>query len=119
MPVITMAAIGQEVVAEAPCVALEVVAAEQGFEAIDIPVVPVAPAPQRGWTQWCAAGVDNEKSLTTGETTTGFCKSRGSSGRVASTGTNTGVCTTGTNTGVCTTGNTLLVLGVTAAIVSC
>ena len=49
----TMAAIGQEVVAEAPCVALEVVAAEQVFEAIDIPVVPVAPAPQRGWTWWC------------------------------------------------------------------
>ena len=49
----TMAAIGQGVVAEAPCVALEVVAAEQVFEAIDVPVVPVAPAPQRGWTQWC------------------------------------------------------------------
>jgi hypothetical protein len=30
----TMAAIGQGVVAEAPCVALEVVAAEQVFEAI-------------------------------------------------------------------------------------
>ena len=49
----TMAAIGQRVVAEAPCVALEVVAAEQVFEAIVIPVVPVAPAPQRGWTRWC------------------------------------------------------------------
>ena len=49
----TMAAIGQGVVAEAPCVVLEVVAAEQVFEAIDIPVVPVAPAPQRGWTRWC------------------------------------------------------------------
>ena len=49
----TMAAIGQGVVAEVPCVALEVVAAEQVFEAIVIPVVPVAPAPQRGWTQWC------------------------------------------------------------------
>ena len=49
----TMAAIGREVVAEAPCVALEVVAAEQVFEAIHIPVVPVAPAPQRGWTWWC------------------------------------------------------------------
>ena len=49
-----MAAIGQRVVAEAPCVALEVVAEEQVFEAIDIiPVVPVAPAPQRGWTRWC------------------------------------------------------------------
>ena len=49
----TMAAIGQGVVAEAPCVTLEVVAAEQVFEAIVIPVVPVAPAPQRGWTRWC------------------------------------------------------------------
>ena len=49
----TMAAIGQGVVAEAPCVTLEVVAAEQVFEAIVIPVVPVAPAPQRSWTQWC------------------------------------------------------------------
>ena len=49
----TMAAIGQGVVAETPCVALEVVAAEQVFEAIVIPVVPVAPAPQRGWTRWC------------------------------------------------------------------
>ena len=49
----TMAAIGQGVVAEAPCVALQVVAAEQVFEAIVIPVVPVAPAPQRGWTRWC------------------------------------------------------------------
>jgi hypothetical protein len=38
-----MAAIGQRVVAEAPCVALEVVAEEQVFEAIDrIPVVPIA-----------------------------------------------------------------------------
>jgi hypothetical protein len=49
----TMAAIGQGLVAEAPCGALEVEAAEQIFEAIDIPVVPVAPAPQRGWTRWC------------------------------------------------------------------
>jgi hypothetical protein len=48
-----MAAIGQRVVAEAPCVALEMVAAEQVFEAIDIPVVPVAPVPQRGWAWWC------------------------------------------------------------------
>jgi hypothetical protein len=40
-----MAAIGQRVVAEAPCVALEVVAEEQVFEA-RIPVVPIAPAPQ-------------------------------------------------------------------------
>ena len=48
-----MAAIGQRVVAEAPCVALEVVAEEQVFEAIDrIPVVPIAPAPQRGWVWW-------------------------------------------------------------------
>ena len=56
----TMAAIGQGVVVEAPCVALEeVVAAEQVFEAIDIiPVVPVAPAPQRGWTRWvCGAAL--------------------------------------------------------------
>ena len=48
-----MAAIGQRVVAEAPCVALEVVAEEQVFEAINsIPVVPIAPAPQRGWVWW-------------------------------------------------------------------
>jgi hypothetical protein len=40
------------VVSEASCVALEVVAAEHVLETIDIPVVPVAPAPQRGWTQW-------------------------------------------------------------------
>ena len=56
----TMAAIGQGVVAKAPCVALEeVVAAEQVFEAIGIiPVVPVAPAPQRGWTRWfCGAAL--------------------------------------------------------------
>ena len=49
-----MPVICQEVLAEAPCVALEVVAEEQVFEAIDIPVVPVAPAPQRGWTWRCA-----------------------------------------------------------------
>ena len=48
-----MASIGQEVIVEAPCVALEVVAAEQVLTAIDIPVVPVAPAPQRGWIWWC------------------------------------------------------------------
>ena len=48
-----MPVIGQGVLAEAPCVALEVVAEEHVFEAIDIPVVPVAPAPQRGWTWWC------------------------------------------------------------------
>ena len=48
-----MAAIGQRVVAEAPCVALEVVAEEQVFQAIDrIPVVPIAPAPQRGLVWW-------------------------------------------------------------------
>jgi hypothetical protein len=41
-----MAAIGQRVVAEAPCVALEVVAEEQVFVAIDIPVVPIAPVPR-------------------------------------------------------------------------
>jgi hypothetical protein len=43
--------LGQRVVAEAPCVALDVVAEEQVFEAI--PVVPIALAPQRGWTRWC------------------------------------------------------------------
>ena len=48
-----MAGIGQRVVGEASCVALEVVAAEHVLETIDIPVVPVVPAPQRGWTQWC------------------------------------------------------------------
>jgi len=51
----TMAAIGQGVVAEAPCVALEVVAAEQVLDAVDlVPVVPVpvAHTPQRGWAQW-------------------------------------------------------------------
>ena len=47
----TMAAIGQRVVAEAPCVALEVVAEEQVFEA-RIPVVPIVPAPQRGLVWW-------------------------------------------------------------------
>ena len=49
-----MAAIGQRVVAEAPCVALEVVAEEQVFEAIDsMPVVPIAPVPQRGRAGFC------------------------------------------------------------------
>ena len=46
-----MAAIGQGVVVEAPCVILEVVAAEQVLGGhINIPVVPVpvAHAPQRG-----------------------------------------------------------------------
>ena len=38
-------------VGEAPCVALEVVAVEHVLETIDIPVVPVAPVPQRGWTR--------------------------------------------------------------------
>ena len=46
-----MAGIGQGVVGEAPCVTLEVVAAEHVLETIDIPVVPVAPVPQRGWTR--------------------------------------------------------------------
>ena len=46
-----MAAIGQRVVAEAPCVALDVVAEEQVFEA-KIPVVPIVPAPQRGLVWW-------------------------------------------------------------------
>jgi hypothetical protein len=44
-------------------VALEVVAEEQVFEAIDrIPVVPIAPAPRRGWVWWyigAAFTVDN------------------------------------------------------------
>ena len=48
-----MAAIDQVVVGKAPCLALEVVAAEHVLEAIDVPVVPVAPAPQRGWSRWC------------------------------------------------------------------
>jgi hypothetical protein len=51
-----MAGIGQGVIGEAPCVALEVVAAEPVLETIDIPVVPVAPAPQRGWTRWFIGG---------------------------------------------------------------
>ena len=53
----TMAAIGQGVVVAAPCVALEVVAAEQVLETTEnVPVVPVpiAHAPQRGWARWCA-----------------------------------------------------------------
>jgi hypothetical protein len=48
----TMAAIGQGVVVEAPFVVLEVVAAEQVLDAVDVaPVVPlpVVHAPQRGW----------------------------------------------------------------------
>jgi len=50
----TMASIGQGVVVEAPCVALVEVGVEQLLEPIDIvPVVPVAPAPQRGWVWWC------------------------------------------------------------------
>jgi hypothetical protein len=41
---------------EAPCVALVEVGADQLLEPIDIvPVVPVAPARQRGWVWWCAA----------------------------------------------------------------
>jgi len=48
-----MAAIDQVVVGKAPCLALEVVAAEHVLEAIDVPVVPVAPASQRGWSRWC------------------------------------------------------------------
>jgi len=51
----TMASICQGVVGKAPCVALVEVAAEQLLESIDIvPVVPVAPAPQRGWAWGCA-----------------------------------------------------------------
>jgi len=49
-----MAAIGTGVVVEAPCVALVVVAAEQVLEATEnVPVVPVAHAPQRIWARWC------------------------------------------------------------------
>ena len=51
-----MAAIGQGVVVKAPCVALEVVAAEQVLETTEnVPVVPVpvAHAPQKGWARWC------------------------------------------------------------------
>ena len=52
-----MAAIGQGVVVEAPLVVLEVVAAEQVLDVVDlVPVVPVpnpvAHAPQRGWAWW-------------------------------------------------------------------
>ena len=53
-----MAAIGQGVVVEAPCVVLEVVAAEQVLEATtNVPVVPVpvAHAPQGGWARWCVS----------------------------------------------------------------
>jgi len=51
----TMAAIGQGVVVEAPCVVLEVVAAEQVLDAVDlVPVVPVpvAHTAQSGWARW-------------------------------------------------------------------
>ena len=51
-----MAAIGQGVVVKAPCVALEVVAAEQVLETTEnVPVVPVpvAHAPQKAWALWC------------------------------------------------------------------
>ena len=50
-----MAAIDQGVVVEAPCVVLEVVAAEQVLDAVDVvPVVPVpvVHAPQWGWTRF-------------------------------------------------------------------
>ena len=53
-----MAAIGQGVVVEAPCVVLEVVAAEQVLEATEnVPVVavPVVHAPQGGWAWWCVS----------------------------------------------------------------
>jgi hypothetical protein len=53
-----MAIISQGVVVEAPCVVLEVVAAEQVLEATEnVPVVPVpvAHAPQRGWARWCVS----------------------------------------------------------------
>ena len=50
-----MAAIDQGMVVEAPCVVLEVVAAEQVLDAVDVvPVVPVpvVHAPQWGWTRF-------------------------------------------------------------------
>jgi hypothetical protein len=88
------------------------VAEEQVFEAI-IPVVPIALAPQRGLVWWyigaalaiassstsaeLTAGVGEKTSLTTGETTTGFCKSRGNSAGIASTGTDTGNSKRGCN----------------------
>ena len=56
----SMASIGQGVVGEAPFISLVEVAAEQMLEAINIvPVVPVAPALQRGWAWWCAGAALN------------------------------------------------------------
>ena len=50
-----MASIGQDVVVEAPCAAVVKMVAEQLMETIYIvPVVPLAPAPQRVWAWWCA-----------------------------------------------------------------
>ena len=50
-----MASIGQGVVVEAPCAAVVEMVAKQLLETIYIvPVVPLAPAPQRVWAWWCA-----------------------------------------------------------------
>jgi hypothetical protein len=49
-----MAAIDQGVVVEAPCVVLEVVAAEQVLDAVD--VVPVVPVPVVHAPQWGRTG---------------------------------------------------------------
>ena len=65
---------------------------------------PIAAIASSSTSAELTAGVGEKTSLTTGETTTGFCKSCGNSAGIASTGTNTGVCTTGTGSGVCTTG---------------
>ena len=52
--------LGQGMVGEAHCISLVEVAAEQMLEPIDIfPVVPVAPALQRGWGWWCVGAALN------------------------------------------------------------
>jgi hypothetical protein len=63
---------------------------------------PIAAIASSSTSAELTAGVGEKTSLTTGETTTEFCKSRGNSAGIASTGTNTGVCTTGTGSGACT-----------------
>ena len=51
-----MASIGQGVAVEGPCAAGVEMVAEQLLETIYIvPVVALAPAPQRAWAWWCAA----------------------------------------------------------------
>jgi hypothetical protein len=57
----------------------------QAFEPVPVVQTP-EPIVSSSTSAELTAGVDNEKSLTTGETTTGFCKSCGSSGRVAQRG---------------------------------